>query len=132
MVGMSSRFPGCDRSVGSFWKLLTGMKSAICEIPYDRFDVDAVFDRAPDAFNKLYTCHGGFISSGVEYFAANAFGITRSEALMMDSQQRLLLEVGYETLYTAGETWETLIGSITGVFVGIYLCRTGAQSQKIN
>lgn len=46
------------------------------------------------------------------------FGITDIEAETMDASQRKLLEVTYEAFENAGETWESVSGSRTGVFVG--------------
>lgn len=40
---------------------------------------------------------GGFIED-VELFDSTAFAVTQPEAVVMDAQQRLLLEVSFETL----------------------------------
>lgn len=46
------------------------------------------------------------------------FGMTGLEVETMDPSQRKLLEVTYEALENGGETWESVSGSRTGVFVG--------------
>ena len=37
----------------------------------------------------------------------------------MDTQQRMLLEVGYEALHRQGQTRSTLVDSDTGIFTGM-------------
>ena len=46
------------------------------------------------------------------------FGVAPPEAMVMDPQQRKLLEVVYEAFENSGEPWDTFYGSKTGVFVG--------------
>lgn len=46
------------------------------------------------------------------------FGMTSLEVETMDPSQRKLLEVSYEAIENAGETWASVSGSRTGVFVG--------------
>ncbi|KAA8567414.1 hypothetical protein EYC84_010432 [Monilinia fructicola] len=52
------------------------------------------------------------------FFDPTFFGITDTEVETLDAAQRKLLEVTYEAFENAGETWESVSGSRTGVFVG--------------
>src|SRR5258705_436720 len=56
IVGMSCRFPGAD-SLDSYWELLRAGKSAIREVPADRWDLEAFYDPDPKAPGKIYSRH---------------------------------------------------------------------------
>ncbi|MGD0283948.1 MAG: beta-ketoacyl synthase N-terminal-like domain-containing protein [Dissulfurispiraceae bacterium] len=117
IIGMGCRFPGADNTE-SFWRLLENGTDAVSEVPRARWDIDTFYDPDPDKPGKMYTRHGGFLST-VDTFDADFFGITPRELVRTDPQQRLLLEVAWEALEHAGIAPESLFGSPTGVFVGI-------------
>ncbi|MFB2880050.1 MupA/Atu3671 family FMN-dependent luciferase-like monooxygenase [Floridanema aerugineum] len=118
IVGMGCRFPGGANSPEAFWELLSNGVDAISEVPPNRWDIDAFYDSDPNAPGKMYSRYGGFIDR-LEEFDAQFFGISPREALTLDPQQRLLLEVSWEALENAAIKPDTLVGSKTGVFVGI-------------
>lgn len=118
VIGMACRFPGGVRNPDHFWTLLHGGVDAITEVPSQRWDVDAFFDPDPETPGRMYTRWGGFVDH-VERFDAEFFGISPREAKAMDPQQRLLLEVSWEAFESAGQTRDQLMGSATGVYVGI-------------
>ncbi len=118
IIGMGLRFPGGAHDPDSAWRLLREGVDAITEVPKDRWDIDDYYDPNPDAPGKMSTRWGGFIA-GIDKFDADFFGISPREAMTMDPQQRLLLPVAWEALENAGQAPEKLVGSLTGVFVGI-------------
>ncbi|CAM9312815.1 unnamed protein product, partial [Chrysoparadoxa australica] len=117
VVSMACRFPGGVMTPAAFWDQLVSGVDAITEVPFKRWDVDAFYDPDRAAPQKAYTRHGGFIEDA-DLFDNAFFGISGKEAHLMDPQQRLMLEVGYEALHGAGYTKETLPGTGMGVFVG--------------
>jgi acyl transferase domain-containing protein/SAM-dependent methyltransferase/acyl carrier protein len=118
VTGIGCRFPGGVTDSDSFWRLLIEGRDAISEVPPGRWDIDAFYDRDPDAPGKMTTRWGGFLD-GIEQFDPEFFGISPREAARMDPQQRLLLEVSWEALENAGQNPDCLAGSQTGVFFGL-------------
>jgi thioester reductase-like protein len=118
VVGVGCRFPGGAVGVEGFWGLLEGGRLGVGEVPGDRWDAGEFFDADPDAPGRTYARHGGFIE-GIREFDAGLFGIPPREAVSMDPQHRLVLEVAWEALEHAGVAPDSVRGSRTGVFVGM-------------
>ncbi|WP_434383093.1 aminotransferase class III-fold pyridoxal phosphate-dependent enzyme [Melittangium boletus] len=116
VIGLGCRFPGAP-DPEHFWRLLHEGREAIRDVPPERWSVDALYSPRPTP-GKTYTRAGGFLDA-VDRFDPAPFGISDAEARSMDPQQRLLLEVAWEALEHAGLAPDTLVGSRTGVFVGI-------------
>jgi acyl transferase domain-containing protein len=112
IVGMGCRFPGAQ-SLDSFWKLLRNGEEAIRNIGPERLQRHAS-PFTPEAAAE----RGGFLDN-IAVFDARFFGISRREAVRMDPQQRILLEVAWEALQDAGQLIGQLAGTQTGVFIGV-------------
>jgi acyl transferase domain-containing protein len=119
IIGMACRFPGGANGPAAFWRLLAEGRDAITEVPKDRWDIDAWYDRDPSAPNKMITRWGGFIDE-VDRFDREFFGMSAREAASTDPQHRLLLETTWEALEDALVPADALRGSSTGVFLGAY------------
>lgn len=118
IVGIACNFPG-GKGVESFWHTLLSGHDAITRVPPARWNAEAYFnqtgrDKQP---MTMVSDQGGFVE-GIDKFDADFFGISESEALFLDPQQRMLMECGWEALEHAGIVPSTLQGSSTGVYVG--------------
>ncbi|WP_017293948.1 hybrid fatty acyl-AMP ligase/type I polyketide synthase [Geminocystis herdmanii] len=100
IVGVACRFPqanNCDE----FWQLLQQGKSAV---------------RSSQRANINYS--GGYIDN-YDQFDPQFFDISPREAVNIDPQQRILLQVTQEAIENANISLDSLNGSDTGVFIGI-------------
>ena len=117
VIGMSCRFPSAA-SLDAFWHLLLDGCDAI---------------GPPPPWRAQGRSEGGYLSH-VDLFDSEFFQISAREAMALDPQQRLILELAWEAIEDARIRPDTLTGSDTGVFVGsgsddyAQLSRTGTRA----
>lgn len=115
ILGMSCRLPGGVNSSSDLWRLLAAGDDGIGVVPEGRWD--AYESRAPGQLRGIGRT-GGFLSNAAA-FDARFFGITPREAEQMDPQQRILLELAWESLEDASIRPSTIAGTSAGVFIGV-------------
>ncbi len=126
VVGMSGRFPGAA-DLDAFWRNLAAGKSAIREVPPERWPLDGFYDADPEAVDRSYAKWGGFLDE-IDLFDPFFFSVSPGEAEVMDPQHRLFLQEAWRTLEDAGYADRHLNGVACGVFVG---CAPGDYYQRI-
>lgn len=116
IIGSGCRFPGGSSSPDKLWELLSEPRLVASEVP----SLKGYYHK-----NNQYHGHANVREAyllegeGVHRrFDAGFFGISPSEANNVDPQTRLLLEVVYEALESAGQTIDRLRGSDTAVYAG--------------
>lgn len=120
VVGMACRLPGDSNSPAALWNFLERGGSADNEAPPTRFNLKTHHDGSKKP--KTMRSPGGMFLEKINprVFDAQFFGISRTDAIAMDPQQRQLLEVVYECMENAGLRMEELDGAKFGCFVGSY------------
>ena len=95
VIGMACKFPGAD-SLEDLWKILEAGTNMVDELPLDRFP-DSRFEKK--GLKKNFKAN---LISDIDAFDNKFFKFSSREALYMDPQQRLALEVTYQALESAG------------------------------
>ncbi|XXX76159.1 type I polyketide synthase [Sorangium sp. So ce134] len=112
IVGMSCRFPAGGAGPEAFWRALEAGADGVKRIPPERWSAGEAGSARPEV-------RWAGLLDELDGFDAAFFGISPREASRLDPQQRLLLEVTWEALERAGARADALMGSRTGVFIGM-------------
>ncbi|KRV49610.1 polyketide synthase type I [Wenjunlia vitaminophila] len=118
IVGIGCRLPGGADGPQAFWRLLSDRTDTTGPVPADRWNAAELLARGKVTPGTVATARGAFLD-GVDGFDHGFFRVSPREARSMDPQQRLFLEVAWESLEDAGIRTELLRGGRTGVFVGL-------------
>ena len=135
ILGMGCRMPGGAATPEDFWRLLEARADAISSVPPERWRLNDSGQNLNGADRRAVRW-GSFLKD-VDLFDAGFFAISPREAKTLDPQQRLLLEVSWEALERAGQPPDQLVGTRTGVFVGIVnndyeaLCNASGSTQDV-
>jgi acyl transferase domain-containing protein len=114
IVGSACRFPGEANSVSQLWNLLKEPIDILDNCSSEFRSQAGVFNNDDDRANRSYLLQEDF-----RRFDAAFFRINKKEADAMDPQHRILLEVVYEAIESAGWPLADAKGSSTSVHVGV-------------
>lgn len=118
IIGMGLRLPGNISTPDDFWQLMMNKKNARCRVPANRFNADG-FLGASSQREAIATEYGYFLdNTDLEAYDTTFFTTNKKQVQMMDPQLRVLQQVVWECLESAGAT--NLVGTDTGVFVGTF------------
>ncbi len=116
IVGMAGSFPGAP-DIGAFWRLLRDGIDAVGSVPPGRWDKREFAAHGVPGGGQPQHRAGGFLADA-ECFDAAFFGISPREAVLMDPQQRVILEQTWLALTDAGIRPQGGSQTRTGVFIG--------------
>eukprot|EP00434_Breviolum_minutum_P040877 symbB.v1.2.036344.t1/scaffold5099.1/size30949/2 len=116
--GLASRVAPCW-GPETFWCGAASGLDAMLEVPLMRWDHGKVYDADEHGW-RLYKTFSRHLSvvEGADLFDNKMFGITPAESRIMDPQQRVVLEVGYEALFSAGYKKGRIMNSLGGMYLG--------------
>ncbi|MEQ9355859.1 SDR family oxidoreductase [Coleofasciculus chthonoplastes] len=115
IIGMACKVPGAN-NLEEYWNLLSQGRSAIGSVPSSRWSTKDYFEPTKQTPYKTYCKWGGFIDNPYD-FDPLFFGISPKEAMAIDPQQRLVLQLVWQALFQAGYGSKNRTQDIS-VFVG--------------
>ena len=120
IIGMSCRVAGAN-SPGELWDVLASSKDVQSEI--SRFNAQGFYHPKGGNLKGLTNVKNAYMLDNnlVDRFDNTFFLVPQDEAAAIDPQQRMLLEIAYEAIESAGIPLDDFVGSDTGVYAGIFL-----------
>ncbi|MGJ8516215.1 type I polyketide synthase [Carnimonas bestiolae] len=117
IIGAAYRFPGAD-SIKAFADALINERDLVTEVDSSRWDKQTF--QHPDRKHPgtSVTFAAGSLGD-ISGFDAEFFGISPREAAQLDPQQRIMLELAWQTMEHAGIQPSALRGSDCGVYLGV-------------
>jgi acyl transferase domain-containing protein/NADPH:quinone reductase-like Zn-dependent oxidoreductase/acyl carrier protein len=120
IVGIGCRYADA-RGPKEFWDIVQSGRDTVREAPQHRidlgYDIDHFYDPRPRIPGKIASKKAGFVEHP-ELFDPAAFGIAPRDALTMEPQQRLMVEVTWDALEDAGIVPESIAGERVAVILG--------------
>ncbi|KAI9742337.1 MAG: hypothetical protein M1818_003870 [Claussenomyces sp. TS43310] len=120
VIGLSLKFPQEADTAENFWQMLIEGRSAMTEVPKDRWNIDSFYHPNADRHDAMNARGGHFLKEDISLFDAPFFSMPPAEAVCMDPQQRSLLECTYHAFENAGIPTASVVGSRTSCYVGSF------------
>ena len=115
IVGMACRLPGAD-GLEAFWQLLIEGRSAVADLPPDRFDRDLYYDPKSGVRNKSYTFRGSIVPHDQLDFSQTP--LAPALAREADLTHRIMCQVAADAFRHAGYDPCNIPERNAGVYVG--------------
>ncbi|NUS67037.1 MAG: SDR family NAD(P)-dependent oxidoreductase [Ensifer adhaerens] len=116
IIGRACLAPGAE-SPSALFKLLRQGKCTVTSIPSDRWDVARFWHPVMGTQGKTYSFAAGVLDQLYDFDPA-VFGMSQREAMYMDPQQRVLLQLAWRALEDANISATSLHGENVGVYIG--------------
>lgn len=118
IIGMSCRTAGAN-SPSELWDLLANSRDVQTEIT--RFNSEGFYHPEGAPRKGLSNVKDAYMLDDdvIDKFDNAFFYTTPHEAVAMDPQQRMLLEVAYEAIENAGIPLDDFVGTDTAVYAGM-------------
>ncbi|NTJ43587.1 SDR family NAD(P)-dependent oxidoreductase [Agrobacterium larrymoorei] len=116
IIGRAVRTPSA-RDVDELFQLLKAGRSVVTTVPAERWGHARFWHPVPGTPGKSYSFAAGIVD-GIYDFDPTLFGLTAREAMYMDPQQRILLQLVWRALEDASLTVPMLQKDRVGVYVG--------------
>ncbi len=116
IIGRACLAPGAN-SPQALFRILRQGKCTVTRIPSDRWDLARFWHPVIGNPGKTYSFAAGVLDSIYDFDPA-AFGMSQREAMHMDPQQRVLLQLAWRALEDANIAIPSLHGENVGVYIG--------------
>ncbi|MCA1443604.1 SDR family NAD(P)-dependent oxidoreductase [Ensifer sp. IC4062] len=116
IIGRACLAPGA-KSPEALFKILRQGKCTVSSVPSDRWDLARFWHPVMGVQGKTYSFAAGVLDQIYDFDPA-VFGMSQREAMYMDPQQRVLLQLAWRALEDANISIASLHGENVGVYVG--------------
>ncbi|TGJ85110.1 hypothetical protein E0Z10_g3631 [Xylaria hypoxylon] len=120
IVGMSCRFAGGVTSPETLWDFVAKGKSGWSKIPEKRFKQNSFYHPQSDMTGTSNIKGGYFLEEEIGLFDPSFFNFSAEVAAAMDPQIRMMLELTFESLESAGIPLQDVAGTNTSVYAGSF------------
>ena len=117
VIGMACRVAGANSPL-ELWDLLASSKDVQSQIT--RFNIEGFYHPEGAPRKGLTNVKNAYMMDDtlIDKFDNSFFHTTSPEAIAIDPQQRMLLEIAYEAVENAGIPLENFVGTDTAVYAG--------------